>query len=375
MSRSKNSTYWFISVPAEGDKTTVFQSLKTKLSGPSADLAEVSQFIVPEFKIGTLDALVVISDELVKYDQYFESSAMKIVDVLRSLLKGDVEQIEPNLLVNEVNIDQYLKTFQWDAMKFRAEKSLQEIAQTLNKNVSDIDTAMKSRLASYSQAKTNLQVLERKQTGNLSVRNLAGLVKKEHFVLDSEYLETLLVAVPRNQYKEWNSKYETLTQMVVPRSSQKITEDDEYGLFTVTLFKRIAEDFTHKCREEKFVAREFKYDENEMINQRRQLEEVGATEKELWTSLLRFASANFGEVFSSWIHLKALRVYVESVLRYGLPPDFMSAIIKPKHKMEKKIREILNTQYGKLGGVMAKQANKEENIEEFQSLVEKDYYP
>ncbi|CAG8716814.1 11889_t:CDS:2, partial [Acaulospora colombiana] len=86
-------------------------------------------------------------------------------------------------------------------------------------------------------------------------------------------------------------------------------------------------------------------------------------------------SANFGEVFSSWIHLKALRVYVESVLRYGLPPDFMSAIIKPKPKMEKKIREILNVQYGKLGGVFTKTTQKEENIDEFHSLVDKDYYP
>ncbi|CAG8483112.1 6171_t:CDS:10 [Diversispora eburnea] len=345
MSKKKSNTYWFISVPAEGKKTVVLENLKSKLP---ADLAEVDQFIIPEFKIGTLDALVVISDELVKYDQYFESAVMRIVDILRNL-KDDINN---NLVVNDKSVDQYLKTFQWDTMKFRADKSMQEIAEILNQEVTRIDNTMKSKLSSYNQVKGNLQALERKQT------NIADVVKKEHFVVDSN----------------WLNKYETLVQFVVPRSSQKIAEDEEYGLFTVTLFKRVSEDFRHKCREEKFVVREFQYNENEMANQRKEFEEVGATEKELYNSLLRLSSANFGEVFSAWIHLKALRVYVESVLRYGLPPDFMSAMIKPKYKMEKKIREVLIVQYGKLGGTLGKDASKD-IIEEYHNLVDTDYYP
>jgi V-type H+-transporting ATPase subunit C len=34
-------------------------------------------------------------------------------------------------------------------------------------------------------------------------------------------------------------------------SPSKIAEDDEYALFTVTLFQRVAEEFTHKAREER----------------------------------------------------------------------------------------------------------------------------
>ncbi|CAB4384333.1 ATPase, V1 complex, subunit C [Rhizophagus irregularis] len=373
-SKHRHDTYWFISVPAEGNKSVVFENLKSKLSAPGPDYAEVYQFIIPEFKIGTLDALVVISDELIKYDQSFESTAFKIVDILRTLLQGDLDQVAANLIVNDKSVEQFLKTFQWDTMKFRAEKSLQEIAQILNKEVASIDNIMKNKSGHYNQIKGNLQALERKQTGNLAVRNVAEFAKKEYFILDSEYLETLVVAVPKNRYKDWNSKYETLASMIVPRSSQKIAEDNDYGLFTVTLFKRVSDEFANKCREEKFVVRDFKYDENDMENQRKEFEEVGAVEKELAVELLRLATANFGEVFSSWIHLKALRVYVESVLRYGLPPDFMSAVIRPKFKMDKKIREILNNLYGKLDG-LAYGRDENENIEEYQNFIDKDYYP
>lgn len=46
------------------------------------------------------------------------------------------------------------------------------------------------------------------------------------------------------------------------------------------------------------------------------------------TALVRLCKANFGEVFAAWMHVKALRVFVESVLRYGLPPDFQPMVVK-----------------------------------------------
>lgn len=51
-------------------------------------------------------------------------------------------------------------------------------------------------------------------------------------------------------------------------------------------------------------------------------------EREQQNTVMRLAKTNFSEVFSSWVHLKALRVFVESVLRYGLPPDFAAAVIE-----------------------------------------------
>lgn len=74
---------------------------------------------------------------------------------------------------------------------------------------------MKAKLNSYNLAKGSLTQLQRKKTwvdysldiiiviltltfrGNLSVRSLADIVRKEDFIQDSEYMETLLVAVPK----------------------------------------------------------------------------------------------------------------------------------------------------------------------------------
>ncbi|KAF9976227.1 Vacuolar ATP synthase subunit C [Actinomortierella ambigua] len=372
--------YWFVSIPGESNRTVTFQNFKSKIASAQNDLSEVSPLPIPDFKIGTLDTLVLLSEDLAKQDTLFENSVVKLVDTIRSLLGAEAStKLASSLSVNEKTIDSYVKTFQWNTMKYRTEKSLVELSEILGAEVAQIDTLMKNKLASYSIVKGNLQGIQRREVGNLASRNIVPFVKASHLVLNSENLETLIVAVPKTLYKDWINKYETLTQMVVPRSSEKIAEDDEYGLFTVTLFKRIAEDFTNRCREERFTVRDFKYSEDALEEQRRELEEMGASEKEQWANLLRLAKTNFGEVFQAWIHLKCVRVFVESVLRYGLPPDFVGIAIKPKPKQEKKIREILLRQYGYLGGYghQASSAHEDTSAEDglVVGLVDKDYHP
>ena len=39
--------------------------------------------------------------------------------------------------------------------------------------------------------------------------------------------------------------------MVVPRSAVKVAADDEFTLFSVTIFRKVKDEFAQKCREEK----------------------------------------------------------------------------------------------------------------------------
>ena len=50
--------------------------------------------------------------------------------------------------------------------------------------------------------------------------------------------------------------------------------------------------------------------------QRRKLQ---SDKKALEEKLASWCRQNFAEAFIAWIHLKAIRLFVESVLRYGLP--------------------------------------------------------
>ncbi|KAI9188333.1 Vacuolar ATP synthase subunit C [Blastocladiella emersonii ATCC 22665] len=364
--------FWLVSLPAAGNKQDRLNHVKGALAASSSPLADVSNFIIPDLKVGTLDSLVKLSDDLAKIDAAAEVSSNKLVDLMKTLLNGDVKQVEATLVVGNRSTDDFVRSFSWNAMKYRIDKPLREIVDAIQQEVAQIDSTMKARANAYNQIKGNLQAMERKMTGNLSVRSLVEIVRKEHFVLDSEYLTTLLVAVPRQSYQLWESSYETLTQMVVPRSTQKIAEDEEYGLFTVTLFQRVADEFTNKCRELKFTPREYKFDEKDLEQTKRQRQELQTLEKEHWGQLLRLTKTNFSELFACWVHIKAVRIFVESVLRYGLPPDFVVAAIEPTApKHEKKIRTVLNGYFnaGGLGGVVGKDSKELDQEFEEMSLI------
>jgi V-type H+-transporting ATPase subunit C len=44
--------------------------------------------------------------------------------------------------------------------------------------------------------------------------------------------------------------------------------------------------------------------------------------------MLRIARTNFSEGYKALVHLKVVRLFVESVLIYGLPANFTGVIIK-----------------------------------------------
>ncbi|KAG7154504.1 V-type proton ATPase subunit C-like [Homarus americanus] len=329
-----STEYWLISAP--GDKTC--QQTWEKLNNVAAVQNQLSvnhKFHLPDLKVGTLDQLVGLSDDLAKLDTYVEAVTRKMASYLGEVLEDQRDKLPENLLANQMDLATYLTKFQWEMAKFPIKQSLRGIVDAINNQVTQIEHDLKSKSSNYNNLKSNLANMERKQTGSLLTRNLGEVVKKEDFVQNSEYLVTLLVVVPKMYYPDWQSKYEHLSDMVVPRSSRMIFEDHDHGLFTVTLFSKVVDEYKLHARENKFVVREFTYNE----------EELTAGKNEL-SKLINDKKRHF--CFICWIHVKAIRVFVESVLRYGLPVNFQAILVHPHKKSMKRLRDTLNQLYAHL---------------------------
>ncbi|XP_019865630.1 V-type proton ATPase subunit C [Aethina tumida] len=339
--------YWLISAP--GDKTCqqTWERMNTTTSKQNS-LSVNYKFHIPDLKVGTLDQLVGLSDDLGKLDAFVEQVTRKVASYLGEVLEDQRDKLQENLMANNTDLPSYLTRFQWDIAKYPIKQSLRNIADIISKQVGQIDTDLKTKSTAYNNLKGNLQNLEKKQTGSLLTRNLADLVQKEHFILDSEYLTTLLVIVPKAQFNDWNTTYEKITDMIVPRSSQLITQDQEYGLFNVSLFKKVVDEFKLHARERKFIVRDFTYNEEELAAGKNEITKLVTDKKKQFGPLVRWLKVNFSECFCAWIHVKALRVFVESVLRYGLPVNFQAILIHPNKKTMKRLRDVLNQLYGHL---------------------------
>lgn len=57
----------------------------------------------------------------------------------------------------------------------------------------------------------------------------------------------------RTTNKEFLAEYEKLTDLIVPRSAEKILEDNDFILYRILLFSRVADDFKKLAGEHKYV--------------------------------------------------------------------------------------------------------------------------
>jgi len=368
-----SSDYWLISAPGEKTCQQTFDRLNQATA--KQQLSTNWKFHIPDLKVGTLDQLVGLSDDLGKLDIFVEQITRKVSNYLGEVLEEQRDKLGENLLANGVDLATYVTQFRWDMAKYPFKQSLKNLSEIISKQVSQIEGDLKSKAAAYNALKSSLQSIEKKQTGSLVTRNVADLVKKEHFVMDSEYLVTLLVVVPLVLQNDWNGRYEKLTDMIVPRSSQLIYQDNDHALVSVTLFQKVVDEFKTKARENKFLVRDFTYNEEALKSGKSELTKLHTDKKKQFGPLVRWLKVNFGESFTAWIHVKALRVFVESVLRFGLPVNFQGMVLLPQKKQVKKLRECLNDIYFHLDSAGGYVAGGEDLPSGLAGFGQGEYYP
>ncbi|KAG2615027.1 hypothetical protein PVAP13_3NG026800 [Panicum virgatum] len=354
--------YWIVSLPVQSPGATassLWSRLQDSVSRHSFD-TPLYRFNVPDLRVGTLDSLLALSDDLVKSNVFVEGVSHKIRRQIEDLERaGGVES--GALTVDGVPVDTYLTRFVWDEGKYPTMSPLKEIVGSIQTQVAKIEDDMKVRAAEYNNVRSQLSAINRKQSGSLAVRDLSNLVKPEDMIT-SEHLVTLLAIVPKYSQKDWLASYESLDTFVVmltfvrasfkvPRSSKKLYEDNEYALYTVTLFAKVVDNFKVHAREKGFQVRDFEYSPEAQESRKQEMEKLLQDQEAMRTSLLQWCYASYSEVFSSWMHFCAVCVFVESILRYGLPPSFLSAVLAPSTKNEKKVRSILEELCGNVHSI------------------------
>jgi len=225
---------------------------------------------------------------------------------------------------------------------------------------------LKVKTADYNSISHSIAAEERKQGGTLLVKSLDEVVKRSDLT-ETDYLTTLLVVVPKFSIKEWMVSYERLTDFILPRSTRQLAEDIDYALFTVVLFRRVAEDFRNIAREKRFTVRDFKL-EDDGKNSAEERSKLLTEKDRQKRNLTRWCKTNFAEAFVAWLHLKAIRTFVESVLRFGLPINFQAVLLLPHKKEDKRLREVLNDCFRHLG-TQHTSRDKDEDVEKFYPYV------
>merc|ERR1712217_769583 len=207
--------------------------------------------------------------------------------------------------------------------------------------------------------KTQKGNLAKKDNVNLTGRELVDVFTPDVVVMEggplddfimTEHLTTVPVILSKSSVAEFLSIYESMHENVIPRSAKHFSDLDDkdgYSVWRVVMFKNAVEAFKKQCREKRYVVRDFEYDANAHKKLEKQRADVDKLEIELRPQVLGLYQAAWSDAMVTWVHIKAMRIFIESVLRFGSPPNFGSFIMSPKANTAAATRKALEGILGK----------------------------
>lgn len=260
-----------------------------------------------------------------------------------------------NLIRNRVSkMEEELKHFQQIYQEKRQEKLTYDRRKKGNLMVNDLNTVL--------QVQSTIGSVGNIQVAGTKVEATGHALTQNDFK-DTEFLKTIVVVVGKGAVKEFEANYASLDSdptlrkgadknggetkgevkddnpplhcsPVVPGSLIRVTSDKETVLYLMTVLKSqkvtgqsgsiegwtIADSFYHACRTARVTVRDFKWDPMAAERAREEVATIDAAYQHYESKTLDWCKVHYGEAIIAHAHIKAIRVFVESVLRYGLPP-------------------------------------------------------
>jgi len=351
--------YWIAACSVSGSRPEIIgNALASRVCQKNSVCVEVTSFDVPNnLKFGTFDDLIRLVDELAKHDAFVESVIRRVERQIQDI-SGESAEFKIKWQFSEMSVDQYIRNFCWDDAKYPRTRFIRDNLDILLSTVSKLDEEVRLKAASFNEIRTAVASVAKKDASNLLQRDLIDVVTPDRVspddFVETEHLTTVCVVVPRGMEKDWLTSYETLENLVVPKSAKHCGIEDKDGnsLWRVILFRSALESFKVTARARRFICRDFTYSHEhyaKVMQQRSTLEAERARQEVFLNQICRAA---FSDTLIAWIHLKALRVFVESVLRYGVPPAFAAFFLKlhPRNFNEKRLRQELDSVFPQTGG-------------------------
>jgi len=386
---------------AATDKTNYLQKLRSSraISEGSPDVYGPWALDVPDgdraLQFGSFDQLIKLTDDLAKSDSQVDSLLHRLE---RQFLEIDeTAEFKVKQLRAERSIIDYLKAWQWDEAKYPRNRSIADTLVFLTSVVAKLDDESRNRTSQYNEYKVQKNNLARKDNVSLHSRELIDVFTHDVVTMQggsdddfiySEYLTTVVVIVPKNSERDFLKSYEFIRDVdgneikegVVPMSAKKFTgpnfEDSESALWRVVVFKKAVELFKTSCKEQRVIPRDFEYSIQSCKRLAEQRAKVNQLVDSTFQNLRILYKAAWSDVFIAWMHIKAMRIFVESVLRFGMPPSFASFICATKNGATAGLRKDLGTILGKeSGSQQVKLAAAGEDDEEYFSYVSLSFTP
>lgn len=381
---------WLVTAPVRGEieHGDYFSSVKHKIKDDGCALARV---IIPDLAVGTLDSLIRLSDDIVKSSTQVDNILKKIeriyLDTIAGHNKITIEHGNKNKLatldvaqklkVKEQNISEFIKSFAWDYARYPINRPLDALISDIQHIGSKVDDELKKLSVAYNERNNAHSASVRRRNTNFYTSDFEDIFMPKEVAniefLDTEYLRTLVIVVPKSIESDFLNAYSTTIchdiasygdannrgaikgSPIVPDSAIKLKEDNDAIIYTITSLKGHSntdstgnnqyfdyiEPIKSCFRERRMIIREFIYDSSKAGGLEKEIKKCTTSLLDCSATIIQYCTLHYSDIYSSIIHLKLIQAYIESVLRYSLPVDLMSFFVIPDMNKAINVQKLL----------------------------------
>lgn len=388
---------WLITIPNNKEKASnVYNTIASAIESKGS--TQAFRFEIPELPTGTLDSLMALSDDLSKIGTQVENVVRKVERQYADIAGENPKPLD----VNGRAVSLTVQRFQWDFASYAPSNSLPALVSMIQNKAGSAEEELKTLANAYSDKNLALSNAKRRKVVNMTSSDFEDFVSPEEMarveIVSAESLLTVAVAVPKANEAEFKATYFTIGDdiaayggpdwsssnavggaddkfgpklkrtavkgsPVVPKSAKLIKEDGDYCLYAITIlrghytagyftdgvftpgsFVDYLEPLKVAFREKRYTLREIVYDQAKAGSIDSAIRDAKQELTQAKNTLVQWCRAHFGEVYNAWLHLKVIQGFVESILRYGVPMDFVPFFVIPDMKLEKELKaQILRT--------------------------------
>lgn len=280
---------------------------------------------------------------------------------------GGVELLVPELLMetkdnNDVKFENFFQRWTWTEDGYQR-INVDEMFRTLCEQIDRAEKDFRRESSLMQDAYIKIQNLSRNKDGNLSVRaidedvyNKMDLIECEKDItthtslqrglfVETKNITTLLIVVSMSTLGDF--KKNCYRYYVIPDSYQEVIRESGWVLCAVSLLRNHVDDYKTLCKGEGWVIREFVYSREGIDSRNKSIIEAKEGYKNQCNSYTEFLRNNYLDTAVTWMRVRALRIFVESILEYGHNTDFEAFLISStSQKLIDKIHQNLEAEFG-----------------------------
>ncbi|VDM92649.1 unnamed protein product [Onchocerca ochengi] len=338
--RDQQRKMFIISAPIK----ECFETSWLKLKVVAYDFASFSNVSIPNFRTTSKVELHELAKDLLHMDHCVENLFRSLLFTFEDVLEQEGVDLLEYLIVQKRSYGENITDFEWNMNKYSPYLLLFDLCHVFYNHFHELDQQMRHNIAMY---KENLKIAKEYIAAeeSLVTQNFTRIVREET-IIDTEYIQSVYVAVPYELTNTWLEVYETIHDSVVACSSCFITEDNDYKLFSVVIVRENFAEFRENCAKFGFITRRFRTDPNgyaRKLHEKRKLEEATRYQNVL---LIQWLKVIADELFDLLIHIKILRAYVASSIRYD-KEEYQIIMFYPRKNLSQQLQSELTEFYEK----------------------------